>query len=136
VGGSTRVVIEEGAQVEAATLGTRAHADNNADALAVFAGIAGVNVELGRIHAETTQRVSAFLGAQGGAAPDDELTGTLTIGSGGVTLDASSTNNARIHRIGIDVSELTVQRTRPTMLAGGSTQAYAGGNFIINADGL
>jgi hypothetical protein len=122
--------------MDVGTLKTDAFAKNDATAGADYAGAAGVNVQLGDITGKTNHAVSAYLGNTVGSNPKGDPNTTLTIHSGGMNLNATAENTVDVPQVKIDAALVTVEKMKPEADAGGSTRAYAGGGFDINASGV
>jgi len=136
VGGSTRMHIDEGAAINVGTLTTTAFANNDANARGDYAGAAGVNITTADIVARTSHLVAAYLGPEAGQNPVGTSNTTLTVASGGMNLNASSTNDATVGQVTLDASLVTVEKVKPEANAGGTTRAHVGGKFNINASGV
>jgi hypothetical protein len=135
-GGSTLMHIDEGASIDVNALVSTATSDNDANARGDYAGASGVNVLLVDIAAHTSHLTAAYLGPAFGQNPGGGARTTLTVGSGGMNLAATSTNDASVGQVTLDPSLVTVEKVKPEANAGGTTRAHVGGGFDINAAGV
>ena len=55
---------------------------------------------------------------------------------GAITLDASSTSDATVDEIGVDVGGVVVSVVRPHSEVAGATRAFVGGQYKVNAAGV
>ncbi|MBK8017635.1 MAG: right-handed parallel beta-helix repeat-containing protein [Betaproteobacteria bacterium] len=133
VEGQTRVHIDQGASMNVGSFTSIADADSDAVAGAEYGGASAVNVQIAEVTARTDHKVEAFVGPDSGVQPDNTLTGTLRVGSGGMNLQAKSANTATVPQVNVDMSAVTVEKLKPVADAGGATRAHLGGNFDIFA---
>ena len=135
-GGATRAYIGEGAKVLAETLSVTADSDNDAEAETVFVNATGVHVDVAKATAKTTHLTEAYVGPGAGVAPADGVSGSIQVSSGDIVLHADSTSDANIGAISVEIGGVVIDVVRPDVQVGGTTRAFLGGRFTINASGV
>jgi len=157
IAGATRAFVGEGAALEADTCQVRAHAENAANVTLEFVESAPLDFDYGELVVEIDHEVEAYVGPRAGIAPNEALTGSITTRNGPVVVNATSTNTASTDDVQfvqlvvlsfyglfvngsplsfIGFSWVAVNLGRSTVAVKGSTTAYVGGHFTINANGL
>ena len=135
-GGSTKVHIDGGATIAVEQLVTDAFADNEATANGNYVGASGVKINVAEFRARTAHDVAAYLGPPQGTDPSGTAQ-TLTVRDGLFLMHAKSINSASIVNVAISASAIPINVINPEADAGGSTRAYLGGKFTIDAaDGV
>ncbi len=135
-GGATRAFVGEGVTLTVESLAVAATSDNGAVSDTTFVNATGIKVNVAEANARTEHRTEAYVGPAAGATPAATLTGTIAVATGGIALDASSTNRATIDEIGFDVGGVLIDLMRPNAKVAGVTQAFLGGRFNITAGGV
>jgi hypothetical protein len=135
-GGDTGAYVQEGASITAKGLDLSAQSTNTAEANPVDFGAAAVKVAVAHPIAETTATTEVYIGPPAGTAPTQGASGQISVGSGSVTGEASSTNSATVDPLSIGASAIDVSVLHPEVTAGGSTAAFLGGTFSIGAGTL
>ena len=131
--GTTRAYVEEGATVTAAGLNVSANAVVDAESSTTMVTAGGISVDVAMPKGVTSHDVSAYLGPAAGNAPNTNLSGALNV-PGTVDFTAMSTSDAKVNKIDLAASGISVEVIKPNVDAGGSTKAHGGGNFTSSAN--
>ena len=132
-GGATRVFVEEGANVKAGGLDAAADSTNSASVDADFVTVGLIDVAVIRPTAETTHRTEAYVGPRAGDPAGRRVRQHRGRRRHRRARPPNSDNTAAVDQFSFTVGAITIDTVRPTVTAGGSTQAYLGGTFNIAA---
>ncbi|MBI3839031.1 MAG: hypothetical protein HY288_14015, partial [Planctomycetia bacterium] len=131
--GATRAFVDEGASVVAANLSVTATATNTATIDMSSIGIAAVAVTDIEPTVKTTHDTEAYVGPRAGNAPTAMTSGTIKLGGGTLSVEATSHSKAEMGSMTIDLGLVTIGSVRPEVTSGGTTLAHLGGTFDITA---
>ena len=134
VHGATMLTIDEGAQIVAGSMVTRAEAENNAETRSTFGGIEGVTVDIADLRAATQHDVIARIGPAELHDTNGELSGTIHVAEGGIQLDAFSDNTADVKQVDVAITPVSIEIVRPLSVAAGTTKAHVGGNYKLDSE--
>ena len=133
--GATRAYIGEGVSLTAPNLSVAATSDNLAASDTVVVDPTFATLDIVKATAQTDHTTEVYIGPDAGEAPTDGLSGQIVV-SGAITLDATSTSDAVVGEFDVDVGALVVEVLRPHAEVKGSTRAFVGGDYVVNADGV
>ena len=134
-GGETNAGVQEGVTIVAGSLLITADSDNDADIVEFAVKIAAIDIQVTKPIAKTSHTTSTYIGPKAGTAADGDLHSTITLG-GGLTLEATSDNDASIAGLAIEISAISVKSLNPEVTTGGSTLSYIGGDAAVSATGV
>ncbi|WP_457423984.1 right-handed parallel beta-helix repeat-containing protein [Roseateles sp. P5_E7] len=134
-GGVTVAYVMEDADIRATAITADASADNEASVDRFQFAASVFSLQKAEPTAITSHQVGAWIGAAPGAAAQASLAGTITL-TGGITLNATSVNEASVGEVNIALALVSVDLVKPVINTGGTTRVSVGGNYTINATGI
>ena len=129
VKGSTSAFVGEGADIVASQLAVTADANNHAEADTFALGSGIAIIRSAKAEALIEHTTQAFIGK----ARTDGVAGTIDVGEGNVTVNATSHNNAEIDDIDVGLASVDVDIVRPKVDIKGATLASLGAAYTMQA---